>query len=37
MYIRIIEVKEIEIGKQLSSKYGIGTVDINTGTFTPKA
>ena len=35
--LKEIETKEIEIGKQLSSKYGIGTVDINTGTFTPKA
>ena len=35
--LKEIETKEVDLGKQLSSKYGVGTVDINTGTFTPRS
>ena len=35
--LKEIETKEADLGKQLSSKYGVGTVDINTGTFTPRS
>tara|TARA_R110002167_G_scaffold341001_3_gene549141 strand:+ start:639 stop:953 length:315 start_codon:yes stop_codon:yes gene_type:complete len=33
--IKIIEQREEALGKELSSKYGIGTVNIEAGTFTP--
>ena len=32
-----IEQKEEELGKQLSDKYGVGTVNIEEGTFTPRS
>ena len=35
--IKTIEKREEELGKELSSKYGIGTVNIEAGTFTPQA
>ena len=35
--IQKMEQREVEIGKKLSSKYGIGTVDIESGTFNPKS
>ena len=31
-----LKIKEENIGKDLSSKYGDGTVDMNTGEFIPK-
>ena len=34
--LKSLESKEAELGKQLSSKYGVGTVDITSGTFTSK-
>ena len=30
-----LEKKEIELGKKLSKKYGDGSIDLETGTFTP--
>ena len=33
--IKAIEQREEALGKELSSKYGIGTVNIEAGTFTP--
>ena len=30
-----LEVKESSLAKKLSNKYGKGTIDIETGTFTP--
>jgi|TARA_B100000035_G_scaffold282979_1_gene264861 multidrug resistance efflux pump len=35
--IHQIEQKEEELGKQLSSKYGVGTVNIEEGTFVPRS
>ena len=35
--IKAIEQREEALGKELSSKYGIGTVNIEAGTFTPQA
>ena len=35
--IKTIEQREEDLGKQLSAKYGIGTVNIEAGTFTPQA
>jgi hypothetical protein len=32
-----IEQKEEELGKHLSDKYGVGTVNIEAGTFTPRS
>ena len=31
-----IEQREEELGKQLSDKYGVGTVNIEEGTFVPR-
>ena len=33
--MKAIENREEVLGKELSAKYGIGTVDIQAGTFTP--
>ena len=33
--LKDLEKKEISIAKKLSSKYGKGSIDIETGTFTP--
>jgi len=33
--IKNIEQREGDLGKELSSKYGVGSVDIAAGTFTP--
>ena len=33
--IKLVEKREEDLGKELSAKYGIGTVDIQAGTFTP--
>ena len=33
--LKILEKKEISIAKKLSSKYGKGSIDIETGTFIP--
>jgi len=33
--IKKIEMEEQELAKSLSDKYGKGSLDINTGTFTP--
>ena len=33
--LKELEKKEISIAKKLSSKYGKGSIDIETGTFTP--
>ena len=35
--ITIIDKREEELGKQLSDKYGVGTVNIEAGTFTPRS
>ena len=35
--IKAIEQRAEALGKELSSKYGIGTVNIEAGTFTPQA
>ena len=35
--MKTIENREESIGKELSAKYGIGTVNIEAGTFTPQA
>ena len=35
--ITIIDKREEELGKQLSDKYGVGTVNIEEGTFTPRS
>ena len=35
--IKVIEQREEELGKELSAKYGTGTVNIEAGTFTPQA
>ena len=35
--IKAIEQREEALRKELSSKYGIGTVNIEAGTFTPQA
>ena len=35
--MKAIEQREEALGKELSSKYGIGTVNIEAGTFTPQA
>ena len=35
--IKVIEQREENLGKELSTKYGIGTVNIEAGTFTPEA
>jgi len=35
--MKSIEQREEALGKELSSKYGIGTVNIEAGTFTPQA
>ena len=35
--IKAIEQREEALGKELSSKYGIGTVNIESGTVTPQA
>ena len=35
--IKVIEQREEDLGKDLSAKYGIGTVNIEAGTFTPQA
>ena len=35
--IKEIEQREIKLGKELSDKYGIGTINIDAGTFIPKA
>jgi hypothetical protein len=34
--IKVIEQREENLGKELSTKYGIGTVNIEAGTFTPQ-
>ena len=34
---KFLEQREEALGKELSSKYGIGTVNIEAGTFTPQA
>lgn len=34
-YQEKLSLKEIEISKALEDKYGKGTVDLDTGTFTP--
>ena len=33
--LKDLDKKEISIAKKLSSKYGKGSIDIETGTFTP--
>ena len=33
--IKKIEKREEDLGKELSSKYGVGSVDIEAGIFTP--
>ena len=33
--IETLEKKQISIAKKLSSKYGKGSIDIETGTFIP--
>ena len=33
--LKDLEKKEINIAKKLSSKYGKGSIDLETGTFTP--
>ena len=33
--LKDLEIKEISIAKKLSSKYGKGSIDIETGTFIP--
>ena len=33
--LKTLEKKEISIAKKLSNKYGNGSIDIETGTFTP--
>ena len=33
--LKVLEKKEISIAKKLSSKYGKGSIDIETGTFIP--
>ena len=35
--ITMIDKREEELGKQLSDKYGVGTVNIEEGTFTPRS
>ena len=30
-----LEKQEIDLGKELSKKYGDGSIDLETGTFTP--
>jgi len=35
--MKSIEQREEALGKELSAKYGIGTVNIEAGTFTPQA
>ena len=35
--ITMIDKREEELGKQLSDKYGVGTVNIEAGTFTPRS
>ena len=35
--MKTIENREEALGKELSAKYGIGTVNIEAGTFTPQA
>ena len=35
--MKAIENREEVLGKELSAKYGIGTVNIEAGTFTPQA
>ena len=35
--MKAIENREEALGKELSAKYGIGTVNIEAGTFTPQA
>ena len=32
-----IEQREEDLGKELSAKYGVGSVDIEAGIFTPKS
>ena len=34
--IKEIEQREEDLGKELSAKYGIGSVNIEAGTFTPR-
>ena len=33
--LKQIDQRETEVGKEFSTKYGVGNVDINTGEFTP--
>ena len=35
--IQNVDQRELNLGKELSTKYGIGTVNIEAGTFTPQA
>ena len=35
--MKTIENREEALGKELSAKYGVGTVNIEAGTFTPQA
>ena len=35
--MKAIEQREEVLGKELSAKYGIGTVNIEAGVFTPQA
>ena len=35
--IKEIEQKEEDLGKELSAKYGVGSVNIDAGTFTPNS
>jgi hypothetical protein len=34
--LKDLEIKEASIAKNLSSKYGKGSIDIETGTFIPQ-
>ena len=34
-FLKTLEKKEVSIAKKLSSKYGKGSIDIETGTFIP--
>jgi predicted FMN-binding regulatory protein PaiB len=33
--LKVLEEKEINIAKKLSDKYGNGSIDLSSGTFTP--
>jgi|TARA_R110000803_G_scaffold161038_1_gene224855 hypothetical protein len=33
--LKKLDQRETEVGKEFSTKYGVGNVDINTGDFTP--